>query len=114
VATVREAGFPALEVEERFGVVVPANTPAETIKHLNAAIRASVSSDRFTSGADKLAVAPAVDSPEQFAQLINLDFDRWGRIVRGGTGQAQGEIIEITGRVLNLRGEPVRATRLTI
>jgi tripartite-type tricarboxylate transporter receptor subunit TctC len=82
VSTVREAGFPALEVEEWFGVVVSAKTSAETVKQLNAAIRAAVSSDRFVGGVAKLAVAPAADSPEQFAQLINSDFDRWGPIVR--------------------------------
>jgi protocatechuate 3,4-dioxygenase beta subunit len=34
--------------------------------------------------------------------------------VEGGNGRAQGEIIEVTGRVLNLKGEPVRGARLTI
>jgi tripartite-type tricarboxylate transporter receptor subunit TctC len=82
VATVREAGFIELEVEEWFGVVVAAKTPAETVKQLNAAIRGAVSSDRFASGVAKLAVAPAADSPEQFAQLIKSDFDRWGPIVK--------------------------------
>jgi tripartite-type tricarboxylate transporter receptor subunit TctC len=82
VATAREAGFPTLEVEEWFGVVVPAKTPAEIVKHLSAAIRAAVSSERFTNGLSKLAIAPAADSPEQFAHLIRADFDRWGPIVR--------------------------------
>jgi tripartite-type tricarboxylate transporter receptor subunit TctC len=82
VVTVREAGFPALEVEEWFGIVVPAKTPTETIKHLNAAICASVKSDRFTEALIKLAIAPAADTPEQFAQLIRSDFDRWGPVVR--------------------------------
>ncbi len=82
VATVREAGFPALEVEEWFGIVVPAKTPAETVKHLNETIRSAVSNDRFASGLAKLAIAPAADSREQFAQLIKSDFDRWGPIVR--------------------------------
>jgi len=83
VATVREAGFPALEVEEWFGVVVPVKTPAKTIEHLNAAIRAAVSSDRFIGDVSKLAVTAVSDSPEQFAQLIKSDFDRWGPIVQG-------------------------------
>ena len=82
VTTVREAGFPTLEVEEWFGVVVPAKTSAETVKHLNAAIHAAVASDRFTTGVAKLSVAPAADLPEQFAQLIRADFDKWGPIVR--------------------------------
>lgn len=82
IVTAREAGFPGLEVEEWFGVVLPAKTPAETIKHLNAAICASVSSDRFTNGLIKLAISPAADTPEQFAHLIKSDFDRWGPVVR--------------------------------
>ena len=82
VATVREAGFPTLEVEEWFGVVVPAKTPAETVKDLNAVIRAAASSNSFTSGVAKLSIAPSADSPEQFAQLIKSDLDRWGPIVR--------------------------------
>ena len=44
--------------------------------------RAAVGSDRFASGAAKLAVAPAADSPEQFAQLIKSDFNRWEPIVQ--------------------------------
>jgi tripartite-type tricarboxylate transporter receptor subunit TctC len=82
VATVGEAGFPALQVEEWLGVVVSAKTPAETVAHLNAATRAVVSGDRFAEGIAKLAVGPAADTPGQFAQLIKSDFDRWGPIVR--------------------------------
>ena len=35
VPTVREAGYPALEANEWFGVFVPANTPAATVSRLN-------------------------------------------------------------------------------
>lgn len=34
--------------------------------------------------------------------------------IEGGDGQAQGEIIEVAGRIINLDGEPVRGARLTI
>jgi protocatechuate 3,4-dioxygenase, beta subunit len=34
--------------------------------------------------------------------------------VKGAEGRAQGEIIEVTGRVLNLDGEPVRGVPITI
>lgn len=82
VATVREAGFAALEVEEWLGIVVSAKAPSETVEHLNAAIRAVVSGDRFAKGIARLAIEPAADSPGQFARLIKSDFDRWGLIVR--------------------------------
>ncbi len=35
-------------------------------------------------------------------------------ITQGGQGRAQGEIIEVTGRVLNRDGEPIRGARLVI
>jgi protocatechuate 3,4-dioxygenase, beta subunit len=34
--------------------------------------------------------------------------------IDGGNAPAQGEIVEVTGRILNLDGEPVRGARLTI
>jgi tripartite-type tricarboxylate transporter receptor subunit TctC len=82
VPTVREAGYPALEALDWFGVFVPANTPAETVTRLNGAIRAVVSTDAFKAGMAKLSVNPTGESPEEFAQLIKSDFDRWGPIVQ--------------------------------
>lgn len=82
VPTVREAGYPALEANEWFGVFVPANTPAETVNRLNAAIRAVVNSDVFKTALAKLSVDPTGETPKEFAQLIKSDFDRWGPIVQ--------------------------------
>lgn len=82
VTTVREAGYPTLEATEWFGVFVPAHTPAETVRRLNAAIRAAVSASSFKTALAKLSMDPAGETPQQFAQLVRSDFDRWGPIVR--------------------------------
>jgi tripartite-type tricarboxylate transporter receptor subunit TctC len=82
VATVREAGFPALEAEEWFGILVAARTPAATVSRLNGAIRAAAGSNRFTAALSKLSVTPATETPEQFTRLIRSDFERWGPIVQ--------------------------------
>lgn len=82
VPTVREAGYPALEAKEWFGVFVPANTPDETVNRLNAAIRAVVNRDVFKTALAKLSVDPAGETPKEFAQLVKSDFDRWGPIVQ--------------------------------
>jgi protocatechuate 3,4-dioxygenase beta subunit len=34
--------------------------------------------------------------------------------IKGADGLAQGEMIEVTGRILNLHGEPVRGAKLTV
>lgn len=81
VPTVREAGYPALEANEWFGVFVPSNTPAETVNRLNGAIRAVVNTGGFKDALDKLAVDPVGQTPKEFAQLVKSDFDHWGPIV---------------------------------
>ena len=82
VPTVQEAGYPALEVDEWFGVFVPADTPAETVSRLNGAIRAVVNTGAFKNALAKLAVDPVGETPKEFAQLVKSDFDRWGPIVQ--------------------------------
>jgi tripartite-type tricarboxylate transporter receptor subunit TctC len=82
VPTVREAGYPALETNEWFGVFVPTDTPAETIIRLNGAIRAVVNTDAFKTALAKLAIDPVAEAPGEFAQLVKSDFDRWEPIVR--------------------------------
>jgi tripartite-type tricarboxylate transporter receptor subunit TctC len=82
VPTVREAGYPALEANEWFGIFVPANTPAATVNRLNEAIRAAVNTDAFKAALAKLSVDPAGETPKEFAQLIKSDFERWGPIVQ--------------------------------
>jgi tripartite-type tricarboxylate transporter receptor subunit TctC len=82
VPTVREAGYPALEANEWFGVFVPANTPAGTVNRLNSAIRAAINTDAFKTALAKLSVDPAGETPKEFAQLIKSDFERWGPIVK--------------------------------
>jgi tripartite-type tricarboxylate transporter receptor subunit TctC len=82
VPMVREAGYPMLEASEWFGVFVPANTPAETVNRLNGAIRSLVSTDAFKTSLAKLSVDAVGVTPEEFAQLIKSDFDRWGPIVQ--------------------------------
>jgi tripartite-type tricarboxylate transporter receptor subunit TctC len=82
VPTVREAGYPALEANEWFGVFVPANTSAGTVNRLNEAIRAVVNTDAFKTALAKLSMDPAGETPTEFAQLIKSDFERWGPIVQ--------------------------------
>ena len=82
VPTVREAGYPALEANEWFGVFVPAKTPAAAVSRLNVAIRKVVNTDGFKTALAKLAIDPAGEAPREFVQMVKSDFDRWGPIVR--------------------------------
>jgi tripartite-type tricarboxylate transporter receptor subunit TctC len=82
VPTVREAGYPALEGTEWFGVFVQANTPAEIVKRHSGAIRTAISKDTSKASFSKLAVDAMGLTPEDFKRLIESDFERWGPIVQ--------------------------------
>ena len=82
VPTVREAGYPALEATEWFGVFVPPNTPPETVNRLNRAICSAVNTNGFEAGLAKLSVDAMSLTPGDFAQLIKSDFERLGPVVQ--------------------------------
>ena len=89
VPTARELGYPIIEEDDWFGIFVPARTPVETVKTLNTTIRAALKSDDVKAGLAKLSLAPAGDSPEEFARLVKSEFDRWGPIVEASGFRAE-------------------------
>lgn len=82
VPTVREAGFPALEVEEWFGVFVPARTRAEQVAALSKAVNDALSSAEMAEMMGKQALLPLKDSPQAFAAALRSDHDMWARAVK--------------------------------
>jgi tripartite-type tricarboxylate transporter receptor subunit TctC len=82
VPTFAEAGYPALEVVEWYGVFVPAKTPADTIGRLNSVIRDALKTSEVRAGLARLSLDIAGASPGDFAQLVEADFKRWGPIVK--------------------------------
>lgn len=82
VPTVREAGYPALEVVEWFGVFVPAKTPADVVDSLGTAIREALRTNEVKAGLARLSFEPAGASPGDFARLVRSDTERWGSIVK--------------------------------
>jgi tripartite-type tricarboxylate transporter receptor subunit TctC len=82
VPTMREAGYPALELVDWFGIFVPAQTPADTVTRLNAAVHEALKAREVRAGMEKLAFDPAGSSPAELARLISMDSERWGPIVK--------------------------------
>jgi tripartite-type tricarboxylate transporter receptor subunit TctC len=82
VPTMAEAGFPGIELDQWFGMFVPAGTPQPTVKMLHAELVKAVTlpdvSKRFTDqGLDVV-----TQSPEEFASLIHADTAKLGAIIK--------------------------------
>ena len=82
VPTVREAGFPAAEGTEWFGLFVPRGTPAEIVAGLNTSVRASLRNEAFRESLAKQSFESAGCSPAELADLVRSDGEAWAATVK--------------------------------
>jgi tripartite-type tricarboxylate transporter receptor subunit TctC len=82
VPTLKEAGYPGLEIVEWQGLFVPARTPPAIVDELNRAVRAALATSEVRAGLGKQAFDVGGTSPAEFARLVQADIERWGPIVR--------------------------------
>jgi tripartite-type tricarboxylate transporter receptor subunit TctC len=82
VPTFDESGFPGFEAIPWNGVVAPAGTSYDTVVRISVAlaqvIGAPMVRERFAAqGADLI-----TDTPEQFAEYLRKEVERWGNVVK--------------------------------
>jgi tripartite-type tricarboxylate transporter receptor subunit TctC len=77
VPTAREAGYPAMEGVEWFGLFVPIGTPNEIVSGLNSSIRKSLESDALRLSFAKQAFEIAGCSPAELTEIIKSDREMW-------------------------------------
>jgi tripartite-type tricarboxylate transporter receptor subunit TctC len=82
VPTAREAGYPALEGIEWFGLFVPMGTSKDIVSSLNAAVRSALAIDEVRVNLAKQAFEPASCTPTEFAELIKSDKQAWAATVK--------------------------------
>jgi tripartite-type tricarboxylate transporter receptor subunit TctC len=82
VPSIAEAGLPGYEATQWFGVLAPSGTPRAIIDRLHQeivrALRAPDVRDRLIAdGTD-----PIGSTPEEFAQYIKSETDKWARVIK--------------------------------
>lgn len=83
VPTAREQGFPALQVTNWIGVVVPARTPAATVEKLRSALISAVEAAETRERYAAIGVDPFTSaSSAQFGVFMRDEFTRWEKVVR--------------------------------
>lgn len=79
--TVKEAGYPALESVEWFGLLAPRNTPSTQVDVLNSSTRQALGTARLRETIANLAMEVAASTPDELARLIRADSAGWAKIV---------------------------------
>jgi tripartite-type tricarboxylate transporter receptor subunit TctC len=87
VPTVAERTFPGFEAGSWFGFFAPKGTPQNVIAELNKAVNEvlpALEAQMIREGAD-----PVGGTPEQFAQFVQKEYEKWKVIVRDSKATAE-------------------------
>ena len=82
VPTIREAGYPELEMETWGGIVGPAKMPPAIVEKLNREINAVLADPNVVSKHEKLGAKVAPGTIADFKKMLDADKTRWGEVVK--------------------------------
>ena len=82
VPTMAEAGYPEIEGESWFAVVVPAGTPKQIIALLHREIATAMAEPDMKERLATLGYAPVVSTPEECAAQFKTEIAKWTKVIR--------------------------------
>jgi tripartite-type tricarboxylate transporter receptor subunit TctC len=81
VPTLREQGFPDLEVEVWYALFTPAGTPAPIVAKLNSEASAVLAANEVRQALAAQGLSPVGGPPEKLAELLKSELARWPKVV---------------------------------
>jgi tripartite-type tricarboxylate transporter receptor subunit TctC len=82
VPTMQEAGLPGYLAGSWYGILAPYGTPAAVIARVNAGVNTALGDADLQKHLAVQGMEPAAMTPEQFAEMLRGDYDKWGRLIR--------------------------------
>jgi tripartite-type tricarboxylate transporter receptor subunit TctC len=83
VPTMAEAGYPEIESDAWFAILVPAGTPKEIVTLLNRAIIEIVAQPEMKERMTTFGYESLGNTPEESAALLGMETVKWSKIIRG-------------------------------
>lgn len=80
--TVAESGVAGYELSPWFGVFMPAATPKEIVRTMNAALVEAMSKPEVKERFQLIGAEPIASSPEAFAALLGAENAKWEKLIR--------------------------------
>ena len=80
--TMIEAGVPGFETATWYGILAPAGTPREIVVKLNRTVNGIVKNPEFSQRLAQLGADPVAETPEQFADYLKTEIERWAKVVK--------------------------------
>jgi tripartite-type tricarboxylate transporter receptor subunit TctC len=80
--TFAEQGFPDLDLAVWYGVLLPANSPAEIVNRLSTEVNRAVQSTETSSRLLQQGVESVGTTPQEFAKFMQAEIIRYGAIIK--------------------------------
>ncbi len=80
--TLAESGFPGFEAISWFGLLAPAHTAAPIIAKVHEEIVKIAAQTEMRERLAQLGLDVAVNSPDEFAAVINADIAKWAKVIK--------------------------------
>jgi len=87
--TAAEAGMPGLIAESWFGLLAPARTPQPVVRKLAGAVMEAMRAPDIRGRLAKEGAFAIGSTPEAFGELIRVEMEKWGKIVRANDIRAE-------------------------
>ncbi|OGA24913.1 MAG: hypothetical protein A3I02_12480 [Betaproteobacteria bacterium RIFCSPLOWO2_02_FULL_67_26] len=81
VPTMKELGFPGLEIYTWYGTFAPAGTPAPIVNRINTDINELLRLPEIRATMVKMGMDPAGGPPDRLGDLVKKELPRWKRVV---------------------------------
>lgn len=86
--TIAESGVPGYEINNWYGIFVPAGTPRDIIQRLNGETIKAVQKPDVRTKLIAAGLEPMWNTPEAFAAYVKAETAKWGKIVRDSGASA--------------------------
>ena len=83
------AGLPGFEMNDWFGILLPAGTPARTVSELHAIILKMLAAPEARTPLVALGANPTTNSPEEFGRFIKSEIGRWAEVIKVSGAKAE-------------------------
>ncbi len=82
IPTIAEQGLKDYEASTWYGVFTTGRVPQTVIDHLGADVRKAVQDPKVRAAILAQGVDPKSDTPAEFRQLFDAEYQRWGKVIR--------------------------------
>jgi tripartite-type tricarboxylate transporter receptor subunit TctC len=82
VPTTKEAGMPALDIVQYYGLVAPAGTPRAIVDKLNKTLRSIMATEDFKQRIAAAGGNAMPSSPEEYATNIQREESKWAALIK--------------------------------